>query len=510
MTSFTRPRGKITTLTDIVSRDSQDNYLFPLDSTQTWFSDVNLHKSYTTSNSIQEWPYIGNANWGGRFEFVLNKIQIGDLLRDVIFQFRLGHWYDNITISNMQNGYYSSIVQTQQALPWTYCNSLGTDIIDYAELQIGDQTIERLTGEFIRVFYTLYPDINTAFGLASDAIGEGNVSELQANTGMYSPLRPWPTDRGIYFCVLPFFFSRVRLKETIPVLSCADKSIRIIIKLKQFTDVVRIADPSGSWVRESCMDTPLGKTVTFNTSSIIIPTVTIQTSQIIPPIQDVKIVTICPLVSDALRLSYLQKPVEQLYKLVQNFSFDEPLKYLVSKPNASIDTISIQLPLELNHPVQELIWVFRRKAVQINNEWNNFRPFVDAQFSPTRNFPEWLAYATLRINGSVVEEGPGSRYRYTTAQKHLGGLIAWSSYIYGYSFAEHPNLHRPSGTVNMSRSYSVSLNLTVNAPFNVPASSEDLSGFGPEVSSGWEVHVFALYYNWIRYENGIANRIFSE
>lgn len=500
--SFNKPRGNITTVLDLVSRDSQDNYFFPLDSTQSWFSNEPYQKSYTTANSISEWPCRGVADWGGRLEFVLGNAKAGDLLRDVIFQFRIGHWYDDNTISKLQKYEYVGVAEDSPSPPWTYINSLGTSIIDYAEIQIGDQTIETLSSEFIRTYYTLYPDINTAFGIGCDGSGDGTNLELSTNTGMFSPLRPWPTERGIYMCVLPFFFTRTRLKETIPILSCADQSIRIIIYLKPFSSCVRIAKSDA--VRTSCTDTPLGKTITFDKSGG--GTATIHTSDTIPRIQDARIVTVCPLLSEPMRMNYLRKPFEQMYKFVQIFSFDEPLKYIVSKPSSTNnDVIDIQLPLELNHPVQELVWVFQRKAVEVNNEWSNLQPFVASQYKQTRFFPEWLNYASLRINGVLVEQGPGHRFRYDCAQKHLGGLIAWSSYIYGHSFAQFPDDHRPSGTLNMSRSHAVVLNLSVNVPTAIPT----VEGFGNIVPNGWSVFVFALYYNWMRFENGIANRIFS-
>ena len=499
MAQTDKPKGRITTVIDLVSRDSQDNYIFPSDTDQTWFSDEPYQKAHTTSNSIQEWPHKGSAEWNGKMEFVLGKIQAGDLLKDIILQFRVGHWYDATTISRLQTGGYTGIDMASSA-PWTYINSLGTSIIEYAEIQVGDQTLETLTGEFIRVFYTLYPGINEAFGLGVDAIGEGSVSELSANTGMFSPIRPYPTDRGIYFCVLPFFFSRIRLKETLPLLSCADKSVRIIIKFRPFSEAVRIARSGVN--RISCTDTSLGKSVTF----IGTPGKTISMSDIIPSLQDVRIITHCSLLSETLRLQYLRKPFEQLYRFVQSFEFTEPYKYISNKPNASKDVVNIQLPLELNHPVQELVWVFRRKAVQINNEWSNFNPFVSSQYGADRFFPEWLGSASLRVNGMVVEQGHGNRFRYDCAQKHRGGILAWSSNVYGYSFAQYPSIHQPSGTANMSKSHSVVLDLTVNVPFAVPVPP----GFDAVVSRGWEVFVYVFYYNWLRFENGIVNRLFSE
>ena len=85
------------------------------------------------------------------------------------------------------------------------------------------------------------------------------------------------------------------------------------------------------------------------------------------------------------------------------------------------------------------------------------------------------------------------------------------SEIYGYTFAKTPEDHQPSGTANMSRATSVTLNLRVNHPI-----AKDLSTLSPPcifdtaTVGGWEVFVFAIHYNWLRFDNGICNRMFTD
>jgi hypothetical protein len=77
--------------------------------------------------------------------------------------------------------------------------------------------------------------------------------------------------------------------------------------------------------------------------------------------------------------------------------------------------------------------------------------------------------------------------------------------MYGYSFAKYPDEHQPSGTANMSKTTSITLNLKVNVPIPVNVGDFDQATVG-----GWEVFVFAIYYNWLRFENGICNRMFTD
>ena len=491
---YTRPRGDITTVLDRTDRDAQDSNFFPLNTDSTWFK----HDSETifpVTTNIQEIVHKGAAEWGGKITIELGSLQAGDLLNAIGLQIRLGHWYDATTLSRLATGEY---IVDLSSNPWTYADSLGSSIVEYAEFEVGDVTIERIDGTFARVFGSLYPDANLQFGVATDAIGAGTLDDMVAGgSGPFNPNRPWPVEGGIYHVILPFFFLRTRLKEVFPLLACAEGTVRVHVKLRPFADCVR----SSSGLRTSCEETPLGKTVTFNEGAV-----SVQTAAVPPPFQDFRIVTYGALVADSLRKIYMKQPFEQMIRLTQRFHFDEPAKYIVTKTNASTDTIEIQLPLEFNHPVQEIIWVFRRKAAAINNEWANFRPYVETQLAPGRVFMPWLDWATLRVNGLVLEDADGDWWRQQIAGSHRGGWSAWAAGgIYGYSFARDGDLHQPTGTGNMSRAGSVTLTLRVNVPVPTGATA----GWPADTSQGWEVTVYAVHLNWLRFQNGMCGRVFE-
>lgn len=507
---YFRPRGDITTVLDLTDRDSQDNTYFPLTTNESWFHRGDHMTVYPTTLSVQEFTQRGPADWGQKFSFEIGSLNAGDLLQAVILQFQLDSWYNGEVLKKLGNGEIVPDPVTNPTEYWTWANSLGTSIIEYTEFIVNDQTIERLTGEFIRTFFNVYADINNLVGISADAIGTVPYTYLSSRGGasapvlqtMFNPNRPFPVEKGTYFCVLPFFFIRTRLAEVFPLLSCNEGNVRIDVKLRPFDQLIR----NYSGYRANCDDTPLNKNVTFyNTPSSLYQTTTANCP---PQFKDFRIVTCCALTTGSLRQQYLHKPFEQAVKLVQTFHFDEPLKYLVSKPNPNSDTVEIQLPLELNHPTTEILWVFRRRAVLVNNEWSNFTPAIAYQTNPQKLFPPWLDYATIRLNGSELISADGNWFREHIGSLHRGGLISYSSYVYGYSFARYPDEHQPSGTANMSRTTSVTLNLRVNQPIVKPLPPGCV--FDPNTVSGWEVFVFAIHYNWLRFENGICNRMFTD
>ena len=496
---YFRPRGDITTVLDLVNRDSQDNTYFPITTDKSWFHYKNT-TVHPTALSIQEFTQRGPADWGQKCSFEIGSLAAGDLFQSIYVQIKLGSWYNESIVQQLALGQIT-LDQTNLNQYWTYCNSLGSSIIEYAEFIVNDQTIERITGEFITTYMDLYYSANTYFGVQYDGIGAIPFNQLGPSdvlNGPFNPNRPYPTENGVLFCALPFFFFRCK-EEAFPLLSCNEGNIRVDIKLRSFTDVIR----SYSGYKKTCDNSPLQSTVTFTQlpSTVISTTTSVNN----PPFLDFRIVTGCSLLTGTLRDQYLRKPVEQMVKLVQLFSFEEPLKYIVSKSNK--DFIEIQLPLELNHPVTEIIWIMRRKAVKINNEWANFSPNISLETSPLMQYPSWINHATIRINGSEVISASGDWFREHIARKHRGGITAYNASIYGYSFAEYPSDHQPSGTANMSKSTSVTLNLRVNSPI-VPALPVDCQ-FDSVIAGGWEVFVYAMHYNWLRFENGICNKLFS-
>jgi Large eukaryotic DNA virus major capsid protein/Major capsid protein N-terminus len=529
---YFRPRGDITTVLDLTDRDAQDNTYFPINTDASWFhsgptrSTTKEHESipphtqtvYPTASSVQEFPQRGPAEWGQKCTFELSSLSTGDLLQSVGLQLKLGSWYTSNIISQLTNAAITTDTVQYANSYWTYINGLGSSIIEYAEFVVNDQTIERITGEFIRTYLSLQLDQNAQIGTASDAVGSIPYSYLSSTypstanpvvqQTMFRASRPYPIEDGIYFCVLPFFFFRTKLKEIFPLLSCNEGNVRVDIKLRPFDQVVRQL----IGYRTSSMDTPLNKSVPFITVPAPSTTVTTTTLTNPPPFRDFKMVTCSVLTTGSLRNRFLRQPFEQMVKLVQHFSFEEPLKYLVSKPNPNTDTVDIQLPLELNHPVVELLWVFRRKAVKINNEWSNFSPSIGVESNPDRVVTPWLQHATIRMNGSELISADGDWFRQHIAEKHSGGITAYQSHVYGYSFAEYPEEHQPSGTANMSRTTSVTLTMRVNQPITMDLTtlSNPNCEFDPVSVGGWEIFVYAVYYNWLRFENGICNRMFTD
>jgi hypothetical protein len=481
-----RPGGDIVTLLDLTPRDVQDAEFFPLQSEKTWWLPDSERRIRPYSLSVQQFPFRGPTAFGQRFTFDIASTTAGDLLLSAVLQINLGHWIDQTTLARLQTGAYEF---KNPSDAWFYANSLGTVILQKAELEVNDQTIEVVDGDFLNVASLLFQDMNNQYGLAVDGLGRRPFDTLQQ-----TPLtQPFPCQTNTIFIPLPFFFQRVRLQEVLPLLACKENSVRIHVTLRPFHECVRRI----TGLRESCTEVPLNITIPFtNTKSELRLTTEVKTLQTPPAFDLIQLVTTTAQTDGELRQRILRSPFESLVRIVDTFSFDEPLKYLTNK--STTDTIQLQLPLEVNHPMEEILWFVRRKAVANNNEWTNYSNVLSPEFNAIYNpRSPMLKQAVIQLNGTELINQEEQWFRQHIALRHKGGAAAYENFIYGYSFAETPGEHQPSGTANASRLQSVRLTLDISPP-------------GGAQAHDWEVKVFVVSLQWLRYQDGIVNRIFTD
>lgn len=479
-----KPRGPITTLLDLTDRDQAENDLFPLGSETTWFTRDPDRATVSFTPQIQRIFLRGPAGWGQRFTFDLGALQVGDLLMGAILQLEPEHWLDATTQLQLAAG-VTAYADPQTA--WEFANALGLVAIAKAELEIDGKTVETIDGDFSAVYSALWADYNQQVSMAYDAYGYVPIQTLRG-----LPPRLYPTEDGYIHCNLPFFFGRTKLQEALPMIAIKEGLTRIHITLRPFTEVVRQL----RGFRASCDATPLGAMIPFTG-----PTGTVQAAQATPGFKSVSLLAYSSVVDGELRQKMLKEPFESLHREVQTFVFDEPLKYVDVKSSGA-DTIRVQLPLEANHPVEEILWFVRRKGVRNNNEWTNFSDTLevgwpgDGVVNPTTFLAKpLLVSASIRVNGIPIVEAEEEFFRAHIAAKHKGGYAAYNRFVYGWSFAETPGQFQPSGSVNASRANSLRLTLEVQPPAG---------------NDAWEVKVFCVALNWMRYENGLAGAVFED
>lgn len=478
-----QPRGGATTLLDLASRDDQDNNLFPLNATVTRFARDDTVRTVPMASIFREFTFKGPAELGQTFIFEIGDLVCGDLVQGLFIQIKMGDWYTDLIRTYFGSGIY---IYDRGISPWTYVNSLGTAILDEATLEVDDQVLEKITGDSIHVISMLFPDLNTQVG-ASDAIGRKSITEVKAWTGAQS----LPTEDGWITVPLLFSMLREKLKATFPLIACRAGTMRVRVTLKKFDQIIR--NISGQKV-----GSPLNETIrAFDTRPIYNVPRSFVTATNPPPLKQIQLLTQGVFVDGPYREMLLRQPFERPYREIQHFDFTEPLKYVVNK--SGNDTITVQLPLEANQPVEEIVWILRRKAaITTNNDWTNYSATLEKDYDPIyAPLQPLLISAKIQANGQDIISQDEAWFRSHIGRAHKSARTSYDSFIYGYSFAKAPGEHDPTGTINASRLSSLRLTLNVKPP-------------GGSSDTEWEVRVFVFAFQWVRFGNGICNKVFID
>lgn len=481
-----QPRGGATTLLDLVSRDIQDNILFPLDTDITRFSRDEGLRTIPMATVMREFTFRGPATLGQTFTFELGDMNCGDLISGLFIQIQLGDWFTLFLREQLKNSSLSPFDKNQY---WTYCNSLGTAILEEASFEVDDQVLEKISGDSVHVSSVLFSDINTQIGI-SDTLGLKSIDDVKHWDGTNA----YPMEGGWVTIPLMFSMLRERVTATFPLISCREGTMRIRVSLKRFDQIVRIV--SGS--RNSCEDSPIGKTFSaINNTLKMNKLIEIKSFDSEPKLKNIQLLTQGIFVDGPYREMLLRQPFERPFREIQQFDFTEPMKYIVNKTGN--DLITIQLPLEANQPVEEIVWFIRRKAaITLNNDWTNYSATLEKDYDPVFSpLQPLLVSAKIQANGQEIINQDEAWFRSHISRAHKSGKLSYDSFIYGYSFARHPGDHDPTGTINASRLNSLRLTLNVKPP-------------GGASDTEWEVHVFVYAFQWVRFGNGICNKVFID
>ncbi len=462
-----QPVGSMKKIVSLVDRGAFDNVVYPQSERNTVFQPV--YKPYHNFVSdIVEWPFTGVAEWGKRLTFTVPQPWQVDMISWIALRIKPFHW--------LPTDVYKHIYETQDwgykspTDEWKYAKSLGTCAIAKAEMEVDGVIVEQWSGDWCDVWSKMALDCNKGVGWDDSIVGKRGL-----------------TEDGYVYCYLPFWFSRWT-NTAYPLLSTKG-AVRFHITLRPFRDVVERVGG-----RVSCDDTPLG--TTFKARDLTIPfpryrDVTI--SNATPTMETAELICGTVQLDGPIRTAYRESPHEVMMSPVTEIPFGEPLKYVVGIPTG--DRINIALPLSVNGPIRQLAWFLRRKdAVQKETDWTNYSGVLsgsaDPVWNPRRPF---LRRAQLMVGTAVWADEEESWWRSQGALPLAGGIRAYGNYLYVYNFTEKPNEFDPAGSVNASR-VDLRLNLEVEQPAGVE----------------WEVVVFIVGTNWMRFENGIANILFMD
>ena len=347
---------------------------------------------------------------------------------------------------------------------------LGYNLLQYVELEIGGQSIDRQYGEFLFLWDSLSsntPQRNKLLnmvggGLAAGALTTGGQTNCNAGNG-----RPSLPTTTLY---VPFFFWYTRSPgAALPLIALQYHEVRINIL---WNDVQSIAG-----------DFTGGRNADGTVANPKIPVA----NSIPQPIQA------------AIYVDYIYLDTEERRRMAQQ-SHEYLIEQTQFNEDKGISSYSNRIDLTFNHPVKELIWVvqpsyYTNCNLAAGKGETRLKPFT---YNSAAVYEQWI-----QINGQDrLDKRYGDYFNKVQPYQHHTGdfnAVVAQPGAYAYSFALRPEEHQPSGTCNFSRIDTATIVLNLSGGVTVDQSSDD----------NWDCRVYAINYNILRVMSGMGGLAYS-
>lgn len=319
---------------------------------------------------------------------------------------------------------------------WT--RNIGNVMIKEVEVEIGNIRVDRQYGQFMHIWAEL-----TETGSMFDAynVMVGNTAELTTEAAsipsrvLYVPLRFW-------FCR--------EIGLSLPLVALQYHDVKINVEFRPFSELY--VSSSGA------VSVP-----TLSDAALLVEYVYLDTDE---------------------RKRMAQVAHEYLIEQVQHSGAE------------SFAQTSVSLQVNINQPVKSLFWVVQPDAnvspvSSAGGNANRWTDFTDNGSGPNPyEGSDFLVRAKLLIaNQDRFAEQDAAYFNLLQPYQHFTRGPATGIYV--YSFAENPEAHQPSGTLNFSRINTSNLNMTLSS------------------SAACKAYLYATNYNVLRVLGGIAGVSYS-
>jgi len=298
---------------------------------------------------------------------------------------------------------------------YNYVDSVGTHLIKQADLRIGGQLVQSLTGESIELYNDLYVPYEQQPGLTL-LTGKLDYSNV------YDPGRT-------YYTNLPFYFYG-NTELSIPVAALDRQDLELQITFRPFKDLTYVSNIA-------------------NVNAVMSATVIVEYAYL----------------SEAEVTWMRRNRLDYLITQTQSTTFTVPIGFTTGR-----------FSLPFLNPVREIYVVIQNS----NNPVYDYGENGLQNLSLTFNGQDFLSRQVIDSNYLQYVE-PFNNFLFAPKRK-----------FFTYSFANDPMNPRPTGSVNMSRIKDKVLEITT-LPY----------------SNTRNIRVYAVSYNVLRIENGLAGLLYN-
>lgn len=437
-------------LIQLIARGPHDIFLTENPEISFFKTVYRKHTSFAIETKEQ---YFNSISFGTKS--VCNICKDGDLISNIALRISLPSLNNQNTIKNKnicikeidEECFCDKCYKKNTETLFSWANTIGHIIVEYAELEIGGFTIDRQYGEWMEIWSELTQTAEKKPGY-NEMIGKREPSTFKHTTF---------NDALELIIPLNFYFSR-NIGLAIPLISLYRNDVYINIKWRDFDDC---------WISNKKIKKPF----------------------FVPKF-------CASLYVDYIFLDFFERKkfaLENHLYLIEQVQYNNELFFAKNTTCPVVD-------LNFSFPVKELVWVVQRtdtiKRSEDNdsdftygNDWFNFSCFK----SRTKNIiKDPFENGYLLFNGQN-RSTPLPAIYYRLYQTYLYHTKTPSNYIYVCSFALKPEEHQPTGTCNMSMIDKIRLHLK-------------MSNFRP---SDFYIKVYAVNYNFLIIVDGMTGLAFS-
>jgi hypothetical protein len=398
----------------------------------------------------------GEVEFGNTIRCTIPQNQ-GDLLKTVSMKVELSSIQQNL-VNNIEG--------------IGYVESIGHAMIEYVEILIGGQVIQRIPSDFLAIYSDNYVTQTKQHNLEK-LIGKPPLefSGTQVSSVQIAGYLGLATSDTKYFVDIPFYFYN-NPELAVPLCAITGQEIEIVIKLRDLKDCV--------WGYDT--------TDPANNNSIFYLGDFVQTKGLI---KSLKLTTEMVSLDEEEKQMLLSKKIDYIITQIQESKTEIP-------QDLNIDSVvDIKHKLEFKNPIKELFFVIQRLRKVIGGHFvTNFDYDSNYQLynSEYVNY-EHLQNLEIQLDDSIILDkvsGNVINLRAVQSGIHHSRTQLFRRY-YSYSFALEPERWYPTGQRNFSLIKEQHLKLKIL----------------PDNLAKRELRVLGLSYNILRVENGIAKTLFN-
>ena len=483
-------------LMQLVAYGAQDIYL--TGNPQITFFKVVYRRHTNFSIESIEQTFNGTADFGKKVSCTISRN--GDLVHRIYLQSKL----PDISLTGIDNGGNREVRLGNNTTDLTggiirWVNWVGEKMINFAEIEIGGQRIDKHYGEWLHIWNQL---TNQPGHIDAYQRMVGNIPNLTKNRQDFTGANLTINGQRLYI-PLQFWFCR-NPGLALPLIALQYHEVKINIEFEELKNLF-IAQ-------------------TANSQNLVQATGSLQNT--------------------SLWVDYIFLDTDERRRFAQ-LSHEYLIEQLQYPGEETITTTSNKIRLNFNHPVKELIWVAQKETCLNNLQHFNYSDRLDSTPTLVHNTAgsnmlhgivenvqvasdsgalklvnedvgeNTCNQAKIQLNGQDrFSERHGDYfnivqpYNHHTNSPHVG--------INVYSFALKPEEHQPSGTCNFSRIDNANLFLTVTQSTLKEGSLAIAAGILKEndplnggTTKPGRVRVYATNYNVLRIMSGMGGLAYS-